>query len=275
MDLGTILLVIVAVGLLIALVVVAFRPSRRAVTDGTSSTCSTGGACFLDSLLGCGADKKKDTLASAKATEGVASSTGERTLADAPVTSVPGPPMLPVMPTTLPVAAPTVESAGAPVVMYHDTITPYEDRTHETNGHEHPAPEGLVPEHRASLAPILPADIPALRVQHEDALLATLFSSDAPLLPPNVTKEEFERLVDEYDKRYLTMPKLVIPRTMHFNYDKYTEQQERMDRDMVRHHQQFISRDEVGSLTEELARGQASRLPVTARSFQPRSKARR
>lgn len=265
MDLGTILLIIVAVGLLIALVVFAVRSPQT--SRATGGGCGTGGVCFLDNLLGCGAAAKKETIAPGEAAvKGLAQKSAEvaaPTLYSEDVAPIaPQSLELPIVPSTMPAAVPTAMPTTMPTTMVAAMAA-------------ESAPMEPLHEERAGGPPTLPFGIPVLRVQHNDPLLSTLFVSDAPLLPTNVSKEEFERLVDEYDKRYLTMPKMVIPRTMHFNYDKYVEQQERMDRDMVRHHQQFISRDEVGSLTEKMAREQASRMPIAGRSFQPRSKSRR
>src|SRR5665647_982866 len=60
-----------------------------------------------------------------------------------------------------------------------------------------------------------------LEVQHQDPLLVTLFSHEVQALPDGMSNSQFEKLVSEYQLKNLTERKLVIPRSLGFNYERY------------------------------------------------------
>lgn len=101
-----------------------------------------------------------------------------------------------------------------------------------------------------------------LQVEHNDPLLLTLFTKEVHLLPDGVTQEQFDRLVDEHYNKFIKTPELQIPRSLNFNYDKYAEDQDRVARETNSHYQQFIQRDDVGSLTEQVNRNVTQKLHV-------------
>lgn len=95
-----------------------------------------------------------------------------------------------------------------------------------------------------------------IRVKHDDPLLVSLFSKQVQVLPEGVSQEQFDRLVDDHVKRYLKAPPVQKPRGLDFNYDKYTAEEERAERDLTNHTKHFVNRAEFGSLSEQVARGE-------------------
>ena len=104
-----------------------------------------------------------------------------------------------------------------------------------------------------------------LTVEHDGPLLGSLFSKEVEALPEGINREEFERAVSNYQNQHLKEVEVKIPRSMNFNYDKYASEQEAMRRNVSAVASSFIGRGEVGSISEQLAKG------VPSQTFAPRS----
>ena len=106
-----------------------------------------------------------------------------------------------------------------------------------------------------------------LEVEHNDPLLVTLFTRDATAIPDGMTTDQFDKLVTEYQEKHLTSKPVEIPRSLHFNYDKYAAEQEEMNKAISRHYQQFTDREEVGTVSERVIRPSGPGVTLQARTF--------
>lgn len=119
----------------------------------------------------------------------------------------------------------------------------------------------------ARAAPVTARRKAMLQVDHNDPLLVTLFSRDAPLLPDGMKQEQFDRLVDEYYERNLKVQEIKIPRSLNFNYDQYSADQDRMAKETNAHYQQFVHREALGEVTDKITRGKVVGAPLQHRTF--------
>jgi len=103
-----------------------------------------------------------------------------------------------------------------------------------------------------------------LQVEHNDPLLVTLFSRDIQLLPDGMSQEQFDGLVNDYHEKNLKVKEVVIPRSVNFNFEKYTAEQELMNQNVKEHYQQFTSREVIGGISDSIARGVVAPTVMTA-----------
>lgn len=115
---------------------------------------------------------------------------------------------------------------------------------------------------------LLPRRQPIAVINHKDTFLGSLFSHELDALPEGMTREQFEREVARYQQEHLKTPELKIPRSLNFNYNHYSQEQEQMRRNISASARQFVHRDAVGEITEKLAKIQ---LPPTSQRLIPRT----
>jgi hypothetical protein len=127
------------------------------------------------------------------------------------------------------------------------------------------------------IAEVLPAAkrrSATLTVQHNEPLLGSLFSREVEALPEGISRDEFERAVDEYQQQHLKEAEIKIPRSLNFNYEKYAAEQEAMRRNVSASTSKFIQREEVGLIGETLAKGVPTQ-SLAPRNFLKRAVAKR
>jgi hypothetical protein len=132
------------------------------------------------------------------------------------------------------------------------------------------APKALVPDMAPVTATVrLPFNRrqATLTVEHNEPLLGSLFSRELESLPDGISREEFERQVSEYQQQHLKEAELKIPRSMNFNYEKYAAEQESMRRNVGAAASRFIQREQVGGITEQLAKSGPTQVQMVPRSF--------
>ena len=112
-----------------------------------------------------------------------------------------------------------------------------------------------------------------LTVEHNEALLGSLFSRELESLPDGISREEFERAVTAYQHQHLKEAEIKIPRSLNFNYEKYAAEQEAMRRNVSATASQFVQRGDVGGISEKLAKGAPQTL--APRAFLKKSVAKR
>lgn len=111
------------------------------------------------------------------------------------------------------------------------------------------------PKKKVTFAPTSARSTNMLQVEHNDPLLVTLFSRDIQLLPEGMSQEQFDGLVNDYHEKNLKVKEVVIPRSVNFNFEKYTAEQELMNQNVKEHYQQFTSREVIGGISDSIARG--------------------
>ena len=94
-----------------------------------------------------------------------------------------------------------------------------------------------------------------LTVEHNEPLLGSLFSREVESLPDGISREDFDRAVNEYQQQHLKEVEIKIPRSLNFNYEKYAAEQESMRRNVSATASKFVQREEVGGISDRLAKG--------------------